>query len=299
MNQPRPLVSWESKIVDVRGGVIAAQSGGDTSPGPAVLLLGGATWSRDWWSDAFCAELVDAGVRVLRYDQRDTGESTMYPVGEPGYAAADLANDAIAVMDAFGVDRAVTLGLSMGGGLAQHLAVQHPDRVGGLILVSTTAADDVDRSLPAPSAEIAAGFEASVADPDWADRAATVDRVVESERPYAGANAFDEREMRALVGQVWDRTPSLASAMTNHFVVAGAAPPVDLSGLRSLPSIVVHGSADPLFPIEHGEALAEILDAPLNVLSGVGHQLPPPRTWPSLVPAILGVVRDARDGEGR
>lgn len=299
MQEPSSSIAWSTRSVAVRGGTVAAQAAGEPSADPALLFLGGATWSRDGWSDAFCAEFVDAGVRVVRFDARDTGESTSSPVGDPGYTSADLVDDAIAVADAFDVSHIVAVGLSMGGGLAQQLAATHPERVVGLVLVSTSPADDLDRSLPGPSAEIAATFDAPLADPDWTDRAAVIDWVVESERPYAGPGTFDEGEMRAVVGRVWDRTPSLESAMTNHFLVAGSAPPVDLSALTSLPSIVVHGSADPLFPLAHGEALAEALDAPLIVLTDVGHQAPPPRTWPSLVPAILGVVRDARDGGDR
>ncbi|GAA2070336.1 alpha/beta hydrolase [Microbacterium hatanonis] len=299
MQEPSSSIAWATCAVEVRGGVIAAQAAGEPSADPALLFLGGATWSRDGWSDAFCAEFIDAGVRVLRFDARDTGESTISPVGAPAYTSDDLVDDAIAVADAFDVSRIVAVGLSMGGGLAQQLAATHPGRVVGLVLVSTSPADDLVRSLPGPSAEIAATLDAPVAHHDWTDRAAVIDWVVESERPYAGPGTFDEGEMRAVVGRVWDRTPSLESAMTNHFLVAGSAPPVDLSALTSLPSIVVHGSADPLFPLAHGEALAEALDAPLIVLTDVGHQAPPPRTWPSLVPAILGVVRDARDGGDR
>ena len=298
MTEPEPPIVWESRLVDVRGGVVAAQvSGGDGSK-PAVLLLGGATWSRDWWPDALCAELVDAGVRVVRFDPRDTGESTASPVGEPGYDAGDLVSDAVAVMDGFSVDQAVAVGLSMGGGLAQQLAATHPERIAGLVLVSTTAADEVDRSLPGPTPELAATFEEPVPDPDWTDRSAVIDWVVEGERPYAGPGTFDEAQLRDLAGRVWDRTRSMEPAVTNHFIVAGSAAPVDLAPLAALPAVVVHGSADPMFPLPHGEALAAALEAPLVVLDNVGHQAPPPRTWPTLIPAILRVVRDAAADTG-
>ncbi|WP_085476524.1 alpha/beta fold hydrolase [Rathayibacter oskolensis] len=82
----------------------------------------------------------------------------------------------------------------------------------------------------------------------------------------------------------------MASA-ANHFLVAESAPPLDLSVLRGVPTLVVHGSSDPLFPPAHGEALAEALGASLMVLDGVGHQAPPPATWVELVPAIAGHVR--------
>lgn len=269
---------------------IAAQATGDPAD-PALLLIGGATWSRDWWPDDLCRRLSAAGLRVIRYDARDTGASTSYPPGEPGYAAADLVADAVAVLDAFAVAAAVVLGLSMGGGIAQQVASRHPERVAGLVLVSTSPADGVDRDLPPPTPEILATLERGEPEPDWTDRGAVVEWVVRSERPYAGRGRFDEPMVRALAEQVWERTPSMASA-ANHLVVAGGGS-ADLQGLRALPTLVVHGSADPLLPLAHGQALAALLDARLLVLDGVGHQLPPPDTWPGLVDHVASLARSA------
>ncbi|QHC64786.1 alpha/beta fold hydrolase [Rathayibacter festucae] len=289
MNDADTLQEWTDLDVEVRGGRLAAQSRGAVAA-PAILLLGGATWSRDWWADDFCDRLVRLGLRVLRYDPRDTGASTASPPGDPGYTADDLADDAIAVLDASDVRSASVAGLSMGGGLAQRVAVQHPDRVDALVLLSTSPAGDVGRELPPPTAEILATFEEEADDPDWKDRRSVIDRVVSSERPYAGPDAFDEEALRDLAGRVWDRTPAMASA-ANHFLVAESATPVELSVLREVPTLVIHGSADPLFPPAHGEVLAEALGARLIVLDGVGHQAPPPATWDEVVPAIAGHVR--------
>ncbi|QHC57502.1 alpha/beta hydrolase [Rathayibacter sp. VKM Ac-2760] len=281
---------WTDLDVAVRGGRLAAQSLGAATD-PALLLLGGATWSRDWWADDFCDRLADLGVRVLRYDPRDTGASTASPPGRPDYTAADLADDAIAVLDAVGVRSATLAGLSMGGGLAQSIAAHHPDRVDALVLLSTSPAGDVERELPPPTAAILATFEEAGADPDWTDRRSVVDWVVRSERPYAGPDAFDEEALREIAGRVWDRSPSMASA-ANHFLVAEGATPIDLGALRDVPALVVHGSADPLFPPAHGEALAAALGARLIVLDGVGHQAPPPATWAEIVPAIAAHARE-------
>jgi pimeloyl-ACP methyl ester carboxylesterase len=83
---------------------------------PAILLIGGATWSMDWWEDALCRRLADRRRLVVRYDQRDTGRSTSYPRGSPGYSAADLVSDAVAVLDGLGIVRPHVVGLSMGAG---------------------------------------------------------------------------------------------------------------------------------------------------------------------------------------
>lgn len=281
--------TWTDLTVTARGARLAAQHLRAPAGGPTVLLLGGATWSRDWWPDDLCSLLAHHGLGVVRYDPRDTGASTLSPVGAPDYDDADLAADAIAVLDAVGVDRAVLAGLSMGGGLAQRIASTHPDRVVALALLSTTLADDVDRALPAPSDALLATFDAPVADPDWTDREAVVDHVVDGERPYAG-RGFDEPAMRGLVGRIWDRTPSMAHA-PNHLVVAGAAGGVDLAPLRCIPTVVLHGTADPLLPLAHGAALAAALGADLIELDGVGHELPPRDTWGVVVDAIAAVAR--------
>lgn len=288
---------WDSREVASGGATIAAQSLGE--PGrPALLLLNAATWSRDWWPDAWCATLAEAGLRVIRFDTRDTGASTSYPPGEPGYTSADLGDDAIAVLDAFDVDRAVLVGLSMGGGLAQLVATQYRERVAGLVLMSTSPADDADRGLPGPTSEIMATFTGEPPDPDWADRDAVVEWVVNAERPYAGPGNFDEDALRELAGRVWDRTVSMPSASANHFAIADGAAPIDLAALRDLPALVVHGTADPMFPPEHGRALADALDARLLLLDDVGHQVPPPHTWPEVTAAIAELVGSIQGRSG-
>lgn len=286
---------WTSRTVSSGDAHIAAQAaGGDT--GPAILLMGGATWSRDWWSDSFCAALVDAGLRPIRYDQRDTGESTLYPPGAPEYSGSDLVSDAVAVLDAFDVAEAVVLGLSWGGGLAQRLTHQHPDRVAGLVLVSTSPLPSTDRGvpeLPGPTPEIMQTFSDPPADLDWMDRDEVIEWVLEGERPYAGPSRFDADALRTLIGGIWDRTPSMASA-GNHFAVADGGGDRDdrisYDIVTDRPTLVAHGSADPMFPLPHGEALAEVLGARLLVLDGVGHQAPPPDTWDELVNGIAGIA---------
>ena len=86
---------------------------------PALLLLAGMTSSMDWWDTRFCARLAAGSRYVIRYDQRDTGRSTTYPVGRPGYRSDDLVQDAAAILDALGVVRAHVVGISMGGAVAQ------------------------------------------------------------------------------------------------------------------------------------------------------------------------------------
>src|SRR4051812_1657669 len=112
---------------------------------PAILLIAGASAPMDWWDPRFCARLAGGGRFVIRYDHRDTGRSVTYPPGRPGYTFRELTGDAVALVDVLAGGRAHLVGLSMGGGIAQYVAIHHPDRVASLTLVSTSPgpADDL------------------------------------------------------------------------------------------------------------------------------------------------------------
>ncbi len=261
---------------------------------PALLLIGAATWSMDWWEDDLCRRLAKRGRLVVRYDQRDTGRSTSYPVGSPGYTSAELVSDAVAVLDGVGVDRAHVVGLSMGGGVAQRLAIESRDRVATLTLISTSPIEGGIAGLPSPTPEIQEAFSGTGSEPDWGDREAVIDHIVAGERPYAGPSTFDESRLRAVAGRVVDRTNDIAASMTNHFLLGDGDGQYRLAKLAGVPTLVVHGTADPMFPLPHGRALASgIPGARLLELDGVGHQLPPPHTWGQVVDAL--VDHTARD----
>lgn len=263
--------------------------------GPPLLLIGAATWSMDWWEDALCRRLADRGRLVVRYDHRDTGRSTSYPPGAPGYSGADLVADAIAVLDALQLGRAHVVGLSMGGGIAQRLALEHRDRLVTLTLISTSPIDPGIEGLPGVAPEVQATFADESPDPDWQDRDAVIDHIVEGERPYAGPGNFDEQRLRAIAGRVFDRTNDIAASMANHFILDQDGPADSrLSRLEGLPTLVVHGSADPMFPRAHGRALADVIPgARLIELEDVGHQLPPPHTWDLLVDTLIEHTAEA------
>jgi pimeloyl-ACP methyl ester carboxylesterase len=270
------------------------QTFGDVAD-PAILLIAGAAGSMDWWDDQLCDRLAAGGRFVVRYDHRDTGQSVSYPPGAPGYDGRDLTEDAAGVLDAMAIKRAHVVGMSMGGGIAQELALDHPDRVASLTLVSTSPAvpRGPDRAaLPPASDELRKRFAKPPPEPDWSDRTAVVDYMVEDARAYGGAHPFDEEAVRKLVGRVVDRTINVASSMTNHSVMENGEPVRRRLGEIRAPTLVVHGTHDPLFPIAHAEALAtEIPGAWLLRLEGVGHEVPPPTTWDEVVPAILDHTR--------
>jgi pimeloyl-ACP methyl ester carboxylesterase len=277
-------------MVRANGVDLCVQTFGE--PGePVILLIGGAESSMDWWEDEFC-ELLASGPRfVIRYDLRDTGQSVSYPPGDPGYDGSDLVADAVGLLDALGIDHAHVVGTSMGGGIAQQLALEHAPRVATLTLISTSpvAPRDPDKpDLPPMSEELASRFAEPAQEPDWSDCEAVVDYIVESLRPFAGSLSSDEQRQRGLVERIVGRTTSIESSMKNHWIIDSGEPVQRSLGEVTAPTLVLHGTEDPMFPLAHAQALAdEIPDARLVPLEGMGHEMPPRPLWSEVVAAIL------------
>jgi pimeloyl-ACP methyl ester carboxylesterase len=240
----------------------------------------------DWWEDEFCERLAAGPRFVIRYDHRDTGRSVSYALEAPPYTGADLEADAVGVLDALGLERAHVVGISMGGAIAQHIAVDHPERVTSLTLLSTSPGG---RELPPMSDELRSHFAEPPPEPDWSDRAAVIDYIVEGERPFMGSYPLDEPRLRELAGRIFDRTMNMASSMKNHWLIDNGGEPVrPRLGEIVAPTLVMHGTDDPLFARAHAEALAnEIPGARLRFLEGMGHQMPPRALWDTVIPAIL------------
>jgi pimeloyl-ACP methyl ester carboxylesterase len=279
----RPSVAQRT-LVPVDGVELCVETFGDHAS-PAILLIAGAASSMDWWEDEFCKRLASGPRFVIRYDFRDTGQSTSYEPGAPAYGGLDLVRDALGLLDALAVTRTHVVGISAGGGIAQHLALDHADRVASLTLMSTSP---LGPDLPPMSDKLRASFESPRPEPDWSDRDAVVDYLVEDLRPYAGTHRFDEDGVRALVGRIIDRTVDIESSTKNHWLLEGAEPLRPRLGEIAAPTLILHGTEDPLFPFGHAEALAaEIPGAHLLPLEGVGHEMPPRPVWDRVVGAIL------------
>lgn len=285
------------QLLKINGVELCAQTFGDPAA-PALLLIGGAEASMDWWDDEFCERLAAGGRHVIRYDTRDTGRSTTFPPGAPPYGSDALLDDAVGLLDELGIAAAHIVGVSMGGGIAQHLAVHHPGRVASLTLIATSPGgpggpDHPD--LPPMSAELAKRFaQGGDEAPDWSDREAVIAYYIDGERTFAGAIPVEEERLRRVAGRAWDRSPSPASAQ-NHWQLAGGEPVRARLGEIAAPTLVLHGTADPLLPYGHGEALArEIPQARLVPLKGMGHQMPPPELWDIAIAEILSVSEGER-----
>jgi pimeloyl-ACP methyl ester carboxylesterase len=272
------------RMIEANGVELCTEAFGDPRDVPILLIMGTGA-SMLWWEEGFCAMLAGGGRFVIRYDHRDTGRSVTYAPGRPEYTGADLVADAAGVLDAYELPAAHIVGVSAGGALAQLLALDVPDRVLSLVLISTSSAVPVGRELPAPAEQF--GRFVSTAQVDWSDADSAIEYLVDYSRVLAGSERpFDEAAARALIRRDAARARDFA-ALQNHDLIADG-------GLRSgplstvaAPTLVIHGTADPMFPIGHGEALAEeIPGARLLRLEGAGHGVE--RTdWETHVRAIL------------
>lgn len=272
------------RLVPVNGVEICVETFGDKAD-PAILLVMGSGASMDWWEDEFCARLRDGGRFVVRYDHRDTGQSVSYAPGAPEYTGADLVADAAGVIGALGLPRAHVAGMSMGGAIAQLLALDYGDRVASLTLIATSPAGP-DPDLPGMHERARAAF--SLPRPDLSDRSALLDYLTELNRALASpSRPFDAAGTRALWERVLARTANVESMLSNHDALDGGDRWRERLGDLDVPTLVIHGRDDPFLPFEHGLALArEIPGAQLLALEHTGHELPA-ATWDVVVPAIL------------
>lgn len=257
---------------------------------PPLLLIMGAMASMLWWPETFCQELADTGLYVIRYDNRDTGRSTKYPPGKPPYTFDDMADDAIGVLDSHGIGKAHVAGMSMGGMVAQLVALKHPSRVASLTVISSSPVGMDTSHLP-QTTDAYIEHSAAGGDVDWSDRRQVIDFMVKDARAIAStAHPFDEPQMRAFVEKDYDRSGVVLSA-TNHFSLKGGDEWKGRLPEMTAPLLVIHGTSDPIFPVEQGEALAEtVAGAKLVRIEGGGHELHP-QDWPGIEAAIVAHVR--------
>jgi pimeloyl-ACP methyl ester carboxylesterase len=288
--------SRNDEIIHANGVEICVGTFGDPADAP-ILLIGGSSASMDWWEDEFCERLVAGSRFVIRYDHRDTGRSVTYGPGPPPYTGPDLVDDAVGVLEALDIARAHLVGISMGGGIAQYLALEFPDRVASLTLISTSLEVGDTSRLPSMSAETAARF--AVPAPDWSDRAAVIDYITYLAHVSASpSRPFEEEAFRELAGRVFDRTNDIAASFTNHDLIDHGDPPSRTLEELEIPTLVIHGADDPVFPAAHGQALAEAIPgAELLIVEQMGHELPR-ETWNTVVPAILDHTANTERSSG-
>lgn len=243
---------------------------------PPVLLVMGMCAQGVTWPDSFVQQLVDGGRYVVRYDHRDTGQSDTVDYDAAPYALTDLAADATAVLDAHGLESAHVVGASMGGMIGQLLALHQPHRVRTLTAIMSSPVGGDRSQLPGPSeAFLTAMQEAAAAPPS--SREQRLEHAVTIWRVLSGSLPLDEDEVRRSAERTLDRARVPGSELNHQRAIStlGDGDP-DLARITA-PTLVAHGTEDPLLAPEHGEALAaRIPDAQLMRLEGMGHSLPSP-----------------------
>jgi pimeloyl-ACP methyl ester carboxylesterase len=281
------------RYVDAAPGIrLWAETRGPADAPPLLLIMGAQACGLGW-PDEF-VDLLAAHHRVIRYDHRDTGRST-WAYDEHPYPLTALAEDAVTVLDALGVDRAHVVGLSLGGMLAQLLIADHPDRLHTATLLGTQALSSVPYVRPdgetVPAGELP-GIDPRVLElwarpvPDDLDLEAELDRRLEHWRVLGGDRIpFDAAYTRAFERRIVEHT--------GHRRTSTAHARADASGLdrtgqlarTDVPTLVISAPAEPVFPPPHAQHLAQaIRGARLVEIPGMGHALPP---------AVHGPLADA------
>jgi pimeloyl-ACP methyl ester carboxylesterase len=279
---------------------IAYERLGDVHAPPVLLImgLGGQLIS---WPDGFCDELVRCGLHLIRFDNRDSGQSTHLTGAPPpnmaaafagdyssaSYRLPDMAADAAGLLDALGQGSAHVVGASMGGCIAQTLAIEHPHRVRSLTSIMATTGDpSVGRPHPETARLFAGGTPTT--------REEVVQKALEASR-IVGSPGFppDLEAIADRAGRAFDRAfDPLGMARQGIAVLASGD---RTSRLRALdvPALVVHGAADRMWDVSGGRATAEAIPgAELVVIDGMGHDLPR-AIWPQLATQIAELIRRA------
>ncbi len=276
---------------------LAHESFGSPEDTPLLLVMGLAT-QMIGWHDEFCRMLAGRGLYVIRFDNRDIGLSThLDHAGAPdvlavmggdhsrvAYRLADMAEDTAGLLDALGLDSAHVVGASMGGMIAQTLAIRHPERVRSLTSIMSTTGD------PAVGAPAEAALGALLA-PPATDRESAVQRAVDTYRVIGSPGfEFDEHGLRERAGLSFDRAYNPAGvARQLAAILASPDRTADLARV-AVPTLVVHGAQDALVNVSGGRATAAAIPgAELFVVEGMGHDLPR-AVWPELVDRITALV---------
>jgi pimeloyl-ACP methyl ester carboxylesterase len=272
------------RLIQENGLDIATEAFGNPAHPPVLLIMGGGA-SMLWWPEEFCERLAHHGRYVIRYDQRDTGHSTRFTEGDPSYSLDDLVEDAIGVLDAYALSAAHLVGMSLGAIIGQLVALNHPSRVLTLTAISSSPFGMDTSHLPGSSGAYNEHL-ATAEDVNWSDRAQVIAYSVKESRLIAGtARPFSEEATRAFVARDYDRSGGY-STLSNFAWRGGDAWRGRLHEMQA-PLLVMHGTADPVYPIEHGVALADVVaGAKLVRLDGGGHELHR-ADWDTIIGAIV------------
>jgi pimeloyl-ACP methyl ester carboxylesterase len=285
---------------------IAYETFGDPDAAPLLLIMG-LGMQMVAWDDEFCRQLADRGFWVIRFDNRDIGLSTWFdqvetpsvhevalgrlmrrPV-EPPYRLEDMAADAVGLLDALGIESAHVVGASLGGMIAQLMAIHHADRVRTLTCIMSRASGD--RSAGRPTLKALALLFGRMPE----DREAYLRRAVRAWKVLGGPRfPPDAARVRARASVAWDRGHNPTGVWRQLLAEMSSGSRVEALREVRVPTLVIHGDLDPLLPHQGGRQIAAAVPgAELMIVEGMGHSLAPP-LWSRVSDAI---ARLARRGE--
>jgi pimeloyl-ACP methyl ester carboxylesterase len=278
---------------------------GSTDAEPLILIMGlGAQMIL--WDDEFCSQLAERGFRVIRFDNRDIGQSEkmsggerislpellqLYAAGKPilaPYTLLDMANDVVGLMDALDIKSAHIVGASMGGAIAQELAITYPQRVRSLTSIMATSGDP---TLPLPTKEAAAVLMM----PPPLTRDEYIANFARTWRVLRGPDfPEDEAKDRLRAERVFDRGLNPAGVGRQLLAIfASGSRKLRLPSVK-VPTLVIHGAIDPLVPPQCGQDVANTVPgAKLLMIAKMGHAVPIP-IWPQIIGAIAEHAKAAQ-----
>jgi pimeloyl-ACP methyl ester carboxylesterase len=288
---------WQMAKVTANGIQIEYDTFGDSSS-PALLLIAGNGAQLLFWEVEFCELLAKKGYFVIRFDNRDAGLSTKFEeAGIPDFPAAikalmegkpvqsaysldDMADDAVGLLDALGIEKAHICGASMGGMIAQVISYRHPKHVLSLTsIMSTTGNPELPQGKPETIAAVLA--------PQPAERLAYVEHNMNIwRRIWSPGFPFEEKRARTFLEKSYDRSYYPQGAVRQNMALLANGDRRPPLSTIAVPALVIHGADDPLIPVEGGKDTAQVIPgAKLFIINGMGHDMPK-GVWAEIVDAI-------------
>lgn len=253
---------------------------------PAILLVVGANSQAIMWTEKFCQKLASQGFFVIRYDHRDTGKSTAIEYGKNPYTVMDLTQDAIAILDDYNIQKAHIVGFSMGGQIGQFLGAYFPQRVASLTLMATStsfregfeAFEGIygGNGLSAPIQEFVKwATQPRLEKQSYSDKVKNF--LTMWELCNNNQSTFDRKLYQELAKSSFERSrienpyPNQTQAMKASYKAHEEAPSKIVA-----PTLIIHGTQDPIFGIDHGISLQNnIQNSKLELVEGMGHAMVP------------------------
>ena len=247
-----------------------------------VLLIMGAMNQGIFWPDEFCLELAKSGNYVIRYDHRDTGKSSTVDFQKQPYDLNVLTKDAVAVLRGYEVKKAVIVGLSMGGYIAQLIAINYPGFVDRLILISTTADHrpymaatmgilNEEFSLPGPEVKLLDYIRSTVANPPKTAIEVEENLIRGWEVTYGGKRAFPGEQIANAIRLGAMRSVDQSSGLHHALAVAASLDRIESIKRIQAPTLIIHGRYDACFPLAHAEYLAKNIPGSQIEIFEMGH----------------------------